>query len=148
MLSIPHSLTGAFIASQLPSPFLYIPLAVGAHYLEDWVPHWDFGTGMSTGKRSKYVALSWEAVELVITFGLIYLFWQKDAAQIQWHIWIGALCGILPDLLDAPYNFMSVNLKFLKPLSDAHHFFHHSTPHVFFGLVPQIVVVAVVYWLR
>ncbi|MCL4208539.1 hypothetical protein KJZ63_02815 [Patescibacteria group bacterium] len=148
MLSIPHSLTGAFLASQIPHPAFYIPAAVSAHYLEDWIPHWDFGTGLSTGKRSVKTALFFEVLELVATFGLLYWFFQAGHAQIQWHIWLGALAGILPDLLDAPKNFLKLDLPFLRPLTDLHHFFHHSTHHVFFGLIPQILVVIAVYLLK
>lgn len=148
MLSIPHSLTGAFLASQIPYPAFYIPAAVGAHYLEDWIPHWDFGTGLSTGKRSIKTALFLEVLELMVTFGLLYWFFQAGHAQIQWHIWLGALAGILPDLLDAPKNFLKLDLPFIRPFTDLHHFFHHSTHHVLFGLIPQILVVIAVYLLK
>lgn len=148
MLSIPHSLTGAYIASQIPSPIVYAPLAIGSHYLEDWIPHWDFGTGLSLGKRKKSTAIFLEIIELIIAVVLIYFFFQKGFEQIQWHIWIGALCGILPDLLDAPRNFLKIKLKILNPFYKIHHFFHHSTPDVIFGLLPQIVVVLAIYFLR
>ena len=148
MLSIPHSLTGAYIASQIPVPAIYAPLAISAHYLGDWIPHWDFGTGLTSGKRKKLTAILLEIVELIISVTLIYLFFQKGLKQIQWHIWIGALMGILPDLLDAPRNFLKIRFKFLDPIYSIHHFFHHSTPDILFGLLPQIVVVAVIYFLR
>lgn len=148
MLSIPHSLTGAFIASQLPHPAIYLPSAVGAHYLEDWIPHWDFGTGLSTGKRSIKTALILEMMELVVAVGMVYWFFQAGHQQIQWHIWLGALAGIFPDLIDAPKNFLKLRLRFLDGLTDFHHLFHHSTPHVIFGLIPQILVVIAIYWLK
>jgi hypothetical protein len=148
MLSIPHSLTGAYIASQIPHPIIYTPLAIGSHYLGDWIPHWDFGTGLSLGKRKKSTAIFLEIIELIISFTLIYFFFQKGIQQIQWHIWTGALLGILPDLLDAPRNFLKIRFKLLDPIYDLHHFFHHSTPHIFFGLLPQIIVVAAIYFLR
>jgi len=148
MLSIPHSLTGAFIASQIPHPIVYGPLALGAHYLEDWIPHWDFGTGLSTGKRSKKTAVILEIGELIVSAGLIYFFFQKGYAQIQWHIWVGALIGLLPDLVDAPRNFLKLELKILDPLFDFHHYLHHSTPHIFFGLIPQIIVVGLIFLLK
>lgn len=148
MLSIPHSLTGAYIASQIPHPIAYAPLAIAAHYLGDWIPHWDFGTGMNSGKRKKSTAILLEIVELIISVILIYLFFQKGIEQIQWHIWIGALLGILPDLLDAPRNFLKLRMKFLDPIFNLHHLFHHSTPNMFFGLLPQVIVVATIYFLR
>ncbi|NCO12636.1 hypothetical protein GW926_03830 [Candidatus Pacearchaeota archaeon] len=148
MLSIPHSLTGAFIASNIPQPIVYAPLSLAAHYLGDWIPHWDFGTGMNSGKRRKSTAILLEIVELVIAFALIYLFFQRGYSEIRWHVWFGALIGILPDLIDAPRNFLKLRMKFLDPIFQLHHFFHHSTPNVIFGLLPQIIVVAVIYFLR
>lgn len=148
MLSIPHSLTGAFLASQIPNPVFYVPGAIAAHYLEDWIPHWDFGTGLSTGKRSIKAALFFEVLELVVAFGLLYWFFQAGHDQLQWHIWLGAVAGILPDLVDAPKNFLKLDLKWIRPLTDLHHFFHHSTPNVLFGLLPQLFVVIAVYLLK
>jgi hypothetical protein len=148
MLSIPHSLTGAYIASQIPHPIVYGPLALAAHYLEDWIPHWDFGTGMNSGKRKKSTAIIFEIGELIISVILIYLFFQKGIEQIQWHVWAGALMCILPDLLDAPRNFLKLRMKFLDPIYKLHHFFHHSTPNMIFGLLPQVIVVVAIYFLR
>lgn len=148
MLSIPHSLTGAFIASQLPSPTIYLPGAIGAHYLEDWIPHWDFGTGLSTGKRSVKTAMILELLELMVAVGMIYWFFQAGHEQIQWHIWLGAGAGILPDVIDAPKNFLKLRLKLFETLTDFHHLFHHSTPNVIFGLIPQILVVIAIFLLK
>ena len=148
MLSIPHSLTGAFIASHIPHPIVYTPLGLASHYLGDWIPHWDFGTGMNSGKRKKSTAVILEIIELIISITLIYYFFQKGYSEIRWHVWIGAVIGILPDLLDAPRNFLKLRIKFLDPIFRLHHFFHHSTPNVFFGLLLQIIVVAIIYFLR
>ena len=56
MLSIAHTLTGAFIASKVPDPLVYTPLTLASHYLEDWIPHRDVGTGLSTGRRKPSTA--------------------------------------------------------------------------------------------
>ena len=77
MLSIPHALTGAFIASKVPYPLVYIPLTLACHYLQDWMPHWDVGTGLSTGKRKRSTAILLELVDLAITAVLIYFFWSN-----------------------------------------------------------------------
>jgi len=42
MLSLAHATTGAFVASKFTHPLIYIPLAIGLHYVQDWIP-----TGMS-----------------------------------------------------------------------------------------------------
>lgn len=148
MLSISHSLTGAFIATKLPSPFLFIPLIFLSHYLEDWIPHWDVGTGLSNGKRSRRDALLLEFGELAITFALVYWFWQYGSSTIATTAWIGAFTGLVPDFLEAPRNFLKWEPSFIKPLNKIHAAFHHSTPNILFGLTPQFLVVAVIAILK
>lgn len=147
MLSIPHALTGAFIATSLPYPIVYAPLALGFHYLQDWTPHWDFGTGLSTGKRKRSTAIMLELGELVVTGLLVYFLFQKDTQTIQYHAWFGALLGIVPDLLEAPRNFLKWEPAFLKPINEFHGMFHHSTHHKVLGLLPQVITVGVIVWL-
>ncbi|NCN07024.1 MAG: hypothetical protein GW946_04270 [Candidatus Pacebacteria bacterium] len=147
MLSIPHALTGAFVASQFPSPVYYVPGAFGLHYLQDWIPHWDFGTGLSTGKRKKSTAILLELCELVVTFALIYFVFQYGKTEIQYHIWAGALMGIMPDFIEAPRNFLKWEPFFLKPLNEFHGLFHNSTHNKFAGLLPQVLTVLVILWL-
>lgn len=148
MLSISHSLTGAFIATKLPSPLLYIPLIFLSHYLEDWIPHWDVGTGLSSGKRSKKTALILEFIELAITIGLVYWFWQAGASSLNQTAWIGAFTGLVPDFLEAPRNFLKWEPALIKPLNTIHGAFHHSTPNMAFGLLPQFVVVVAIACLK
>ena len=106
MLSIPHTLTGAFLASRLPHPALYIPLTLGMHYLQDWIPHWDVGTGLSSGKRKRSTAILLELVALGISAYLVHVFFVTSNPDLSLHIWAGALTGIVPDLLESPRNFL------------------------------------------
>lgn len=148
MLSIPHMATGAFIAAKLPHPLLYIPLTLAFHYLQDWIPHWDVGTGLSNGSRKRSTALLLEVFDLLAAIGLVYLLFQQGQAELQYHVWIGALTGIMPDLWEAPRNFLKWEPWFLKPFNEFHGTFHHSTPNVVFGLIPQVIFVAVIWGLR
>jgi hypothetical protein len=155
MLSIPHSLVGAYIASKLPSPILYVPLTLGMHYLCDWIPHWDVGTGLSVGKRKRSTAILLEIIDLALTIGIIYWFFFKDFGKpvdfnvaYSIHIWTGALMGIAPDLVEAPRNFLKWEPRFIKPLNAFHGNFHHSTPNVMIGIVPQIILVVVIWLLK
>lgn len=148
MLSISHTLTGAFIASKLPHPALYIPLILASHYLEDWVPHWDVGTGLSNGSRKKKTAFLLELVDLTISIAAIYFFWQSSQAEVQYHIWFGAFVGLIPDFLEAPRNFLKWEPWFLKPLNDFHHLFHNSTANIVLGLTPQVITVGLIWMLR
>jgi len=147
MLSIPHALTGAFLAHQVPIPAFYVPAAFAFHYLQDWIPHWDFGTGLSTGRRKISTAILLELGELAVTIGLIYLIFQRGHDQIQYHIWIGGLMGIMPDLIESPRNFLKWEPFFLKPLNKFHGLFHNSTHNKFVGLMPQVITVGVILFL-
>lgn len=149
MLSIPHALTGALVASKFSNPIIYIPLALAAHYLQDWIPHWDVGTGLSKGTRKKSTAIILELFDLAITVWLISFFWKDSWTDPQSiHIWIGAFCGLLPDFMEAPRNFLKWEPFFLKPFNEFHGKFHHSIPKMWLGLIPQIILVIVIYLLR
>ncbi len=148
MLSISHSLTGAFIATKLPHPLAYVPLTLASHYLEDWIPHWDVGTGLSTGRRKRSTAIILEIGELIISVGLIWFFFQRGQSEIAWHAWIGAFIGLLPDFMEAPRNFLKWEPFFLKPFNDFHGLFHNSTMNKIVGLTPQIIAVAAIWLLR
>jgi len=148
MLSISHTLTGAFIASKLGSPVLYIPLTLASHYLEDWIPHKDVGTGLSTGRRKKSTAIILEFGELAVSFILLYLFFQYGHAEIRWPIWIAAFVALVPDFLEAPRNFLHWEPAFFRPFNDFHHMFHHSTMNWVVGLLPQVLLVMVIWFLR
>lgn len=146
MLSISHSLTGAFLAVTLQNPLLFIPAVLASHYLEDWFPHWDVGTGLSSGKRKRTTAIVLELGELVISFGLLFWFFQAGNSSIVYLAWIGAFFGLLPDFLEAPRNFLHWEPRWLKPLNDLHHAFHHSTPNILRGLTPQIILWIFIGW--
>jgi hypothetical protein len=148
MLSISHTLTGAFIASKLTHPALYIPLTLASHYVSDWIPHRDVGTGLSTGRRKKSTAILLELVELAISFVLLYFFFQHGHDSIHWPIWIAAFVALLPDFLEAPRNLFHWEPAWLKPFNDFHNMFHHSTMNNLVGLGPQVVLVLVIWFLR
>jgi hypothetical protein len=148
MLSIPHALTGAFVASKLPHPLLYIPIAFAFHYLEDWIPHWDVGTGLSKGTRKRTTAIQLEFIDLAITAALVFFFWKDADPALMTHIWAGALAGLMPDFLESPRNFLKWEPALIKPLNNLHAMFHYSTPNMLVGLMPQIIVVCVIWFLR
>lgn len=148
MLSISHALTGALIASKIHNPLISIPLVLASHYLEDWILHWDVGTGLSKGTRKKRDAIVLELGDLAITAVLIFVLFQQGKTGIQTDAYMGAFFGLLPDFLEAPRNFLKFNPWWLKPFNDFHHGFHHSTPNMLLGLLPQFVVLVLVIFLR
>lgn len=155
MLSISHAVTGAFIATAVPNPALSIPLILAAHYLQDAVPHWDAGTGLSSGKKTIKSALLHEIPDLLLAALLVLLFFPLPFYNLSAlpsyltypQVW-GALLGILPDLLEAPRNFLRREPFFLRPLNKFHSLFHHSIPHVLAGLAPQVILLVLIWFLK
>lgn len=149
MLSIAHAPTGALIASKIPNPLISIPLVLAAHYFEDSIPHWDVGTGMGNKKDGKHKALLQELfIDLPSSFVIVFLFFQYGHATIVWQAWLGWFFALLPDFLDAPAWFFKVKFSPLTYLSKLHDKVHHSTPNKFLGLLPQVIVIALAYFLR
>lgn len=148
MLSISHVATGAFIASKVSNPVIAIPLILASHFLEDWVPHWDVGTGLSNGSRKKSHALVMEVIELIISFIIVFFFWQWHQGGVPVWIYFGGMVGIIPDFLEFPRNFFHYEPFFLKPINAFHGLFHHSTPDMLLGLTPQVVVLVAIFLLK
>ena len=148
MLSVSHGLTGAFIASKISNPYIAVPLILASHYIEDYIPHWDVGQGLTKHLKSKKSAF---IEELLIDFPLslifVFLFFQIGR-PFNPLPWVGWLIGILPDFLEAPRNFLGYEPAFLKPLNEFHHHFHRSTPDKFKGLWPQVAVILGIFLLR
>lgn len=144
MLSITHAATGAFIATKIPNPIISIPLILASHYLEDYILHWDVGTGLSSGKKKPSQAIKQELVDMLLTGIFIFLFFQTSTTQINFFAWGGAFVALLPDFLEAPRNFLHWEPKLLSPLNQFHHYFHRSTPDMIRGLAPQAVVLILV----
>lgn len=148
MLSISHAATGAFIAAKLPNPLLYIPLTLASHYIEDWIWHWDVGTGLTSGKRKRIHAFLFELVDLAIAAGIVWWMMQtKSDPTLQLHMAVGAFTGLVPDFVEAPRNFLKYNPWFIKPFNKFHHSVHRSTPNMALGLYPQTLLLAAVLWL-
>lgn len=149
MLSILHVTTGAFIASKVTTPWLAFPLAIASHYLADWIPHWDVGTGLSMGKRSRSQAIIWGVLDLLLGYGIVFLlhrFFMPESVSLWWLL-LGGTVAIIPDLIEAPSNFLSLKLPLIEPLNQFHERLHHSVYSMFTGLVPQIIVLLVIFFL-
>jgi len=143
MLSISHAVTGAFIAVKIGNPVLAIPLILLAHYLEDAVPHWDIGTGLSSGAKSRSLVLVHGLLDLALA-GILVLFMFHGSTPSLW----GAFIGLVPDFLEAPRNFLKYEPIWLRPLNRFHHSFHHSIPRMLDGLAPQFLLLALLYFFR
>ncbi len=156
MLSISHAVTGAFIAVKVGNPALAVPLILLSHYIEDAVPHWDVGTGMSKGIKSPLLALRHEILDLALAGVLVLVFFPTPLPFFQTSllsflqspaIW-GSMLGLLPDFLEAPRNFWKSEPAWLRPINRFHASFHHSIPRPLDGLVPQLLLLVALWFLR
>jgi hypothetical protein len=155
MLSVSHAVTGAFIASKIPDPSLAIPLVLASHYLEDAVPHWDAGTGLGKGIKTPHTALLHEIPDLLMAAAVVLVFFPLPLRSLlepatylsSPQIW-GALLGILPDILEAPRNFLRQEPFYLKHINKFHNLFHHSIPRIAAGLAPQLLLLVCLWLLR
>jgi hypothetical protein len=156
MLSISHAATGAFIAVKIGNPMLAIPLILLSHYLEDAVPHWDAGTGLGSGKKTREQAIKHGIIDLILAGILVIAMYPSvipwtpgSGFTISYFIPIwGAFFGLLPDFLEAPRNFLKYEPWFLKPLNKFHHLFHHSIPRAIDGLAPQFLLLIILWIFR
>jgi hypothetical protein len=152
MLSISHAATGAVLAAKIQNPLLFIPIVLASHYIEDYILHWDVGTGLTNGTRKKEHAFVMEIVDLLLAAGIVLAMYPispitgiQQFFTGQWADLIpyfGAFFGLLPDFMEAPRNFMQWNPIFLRPFNAFHHAVHRSTPEMIKGLWPQIVLLS------
>lgn len=156
MLSISHAVTGAFIAVKVGNPYLAIPLILASHYLEDAVPHWDAGTGMSSGKKTRLQAIKHGIIDLIFAAVIVLVYYPSTLSHLSpmtydltslAPIW-GAFFGLLPDFLESPRNFLKYEPWYLKPLNRFHHMFHHSIPTAIDGLAPQLLLLIILWIFR
>lgn len=148
MLSIAHGATGALIASKIPNPFISIPLVLLSHYLEDRVPHWDVGQGLTKNRKSKKAAFLQELFfDFPLSVVFVYFVFQFGH-PLDWHIWLGWFVALLPDFLEFPFLFLDMKFFPITQLARLHAWVHRSTPNKLWGMLPQILVLLLVILLK
>lgn len=148
MLSIAHGPTGALIVSKIPNPLISIPLAILVHYLEDRVPHWDVGQGLTNGSKKKSVSFLQELfIDFPLSILITYFIFQHGHA-FDYRIWLGWFAGLLPDFVEFPRLFLQKHTGIFEAHHKFHKWFHVSTPNKFWGLIPQIITILVIIYLR
>lgn len=96
MTNLSHSATGALVAVAINNPWVGLPAAFASHFVLDAIPHWDVFPKSFMMRR---VAL---AIDIALTlFMLVALVLSVDAPRLL--IIGGAILGVFPDLMWAPY---------------------------------------------
>ena len=155
MLSLAHATTGAVLASHIGNPLLSIPIILASHYLEDAVCHYDAGTGLSSGRKSRRTALILGLIDLILAAIFILVMYPPtdfSLSSLLSHLSslsvFGAFVGLIPDFLEAPRNFLHYEPKWLKPINKFHASFHHSIPNIAAGLAPQVILLTLLWIFR
>lgn len=148
MLSIAHGATGALIASKIPNPFISIPLVLLSHYVEDSIPHWDVGQGLTSWKKSKKSAFIQELFfDFPLSILLVFIFFQIGR-PFDWRPWLGWFVALLPDFLEFPYLFLDMRFFPITQLAKLHSKVHKSNKNKFWGLLPQFTIILIVLLLK
>ena len=138
MLSLTHLSTGAALASRARYSLWTLPANLALHFLLDAIPHWDLGTNFRKRGRLKTAFL--EIFDLAAGFLLIFFFYQSGR-PFSPLLWLNALVSILPDLLEAPANFLGFPL--FRTLDRIHSgFFHHHAKSQILSLLLQTLLIA------
>jgi hypothetical protein len=152
MLSIAHGTTGALIATKIPNPLISAPLIIAAHFLQDHIPHWDFGQGLTKKKKSKKAAFFQELlIDLPLSALLVYLWFPTKGSglnSINLLAFYGWFIALLPDFLEFPHLFLKWNFWPIKQFATFHNSVHRSIPDKIKGLWPQGLNILLVYLLR
>lgn len=151
MLELPHTVVGAVIATKIGNPALALPLALTSHFVLDLVPHWN--PHLNT-ELAKYGKVTWQTrtlvwIDVVVSLAVgLYISTLKlpDLSGVTIVV-LGALMGVLPDLIESPHFFLGLRWKPIENLIKFQKSIQNDTGLVF-GLATQVVILtATVWWL-
>ena len=148
MLSLTHAITGAFIASKIGNPLISIPLITASHFLEDYIPHWDFFVGTNHQEKNKYLALLQELlIDLPLSLLLVYLIFSFRQ-PFSYLPYLGWFFALLPDFLEFPYKFLNFSRFNIGKVHSLHKVLHTSNNKVILGLLPQMAIILLILLLK
>ena len=117
VLETPHVVVAAAIAAKIANPALAIPLALGSHFVLEQVPHWNphLNTELKNfGKistQSTRLVIADAALALILGSSIAYLMLPDVNHALT--VLLACFAGILPDIIEAPYYFLSRKSNFI-----------------------------------
>lgn len=149
MLELPHAVVGAAVAAKVGNPALALPLAFASHFILDMVPHWNPHLNTEIREKGKLsvktnLIISGDVL-LSLVGGIIIASSALPDKELFTIIMFGALMGVLPDALEAPYFFLGWRYPFIEKLLKFQKSIQNDAP-VFWGLLTQVVVLAAAFW--
>lgn len=118
MLEFTHALAGTVIAYKLQNPWLGLSLALGSHFVLDFLPHWNFDLDHEMKKHGK---ISKRTVYFLIIDSLLGLALGLYVASKAYPdpaktatVLAGGFLAVLPDLVEAPLYFFGSRNKCIE----------------------------------
>ena len=149
MMVTPHLLAGAAVAKLARRPALAWPLALASHFVLDAIPHVHPASlfdGAETGLTDTAIVAGLLDVSLGVLLVAVLALPRHDRKLLLG----GALCGFLPDLIDAlpgigPWLRTSPGTSVIGA---GHHGLQHllPPPPVWLGISTQIIVSVIAIW--
>src|SRR3989338_1049457 len=148
MILAPHILAGTAILLNSPHPLIGIPLAIGAHYFLDSLPHAEYQAlgSLQELRRGEFRAALTFLLKLTLDGGggiLLAVTWASAFGHSPLWAFIGGVAGVLPDGMTVLLATLFPGSTLLKKHDDFHNAVHSDkikwpTPVVRVGL--QILV--------
>lgn len=144
MLILPHFLTGVAISQGIPEAAPAALVAVTSHFVLDAIPHRDTIGGHHLNTANIILGIGNIAIALTVWY------WLVPPATRWYALGIG-LIATLPDILELPGVFFP-QWQRLPLMKQFHHWhtavlqYSHEPKGWVMGLLPQLVVVGVMFW--
>ncbi len=151
MLETPHVFVGAAIATQIPNPWIAIPLAFASHFVLEMVPHWNPHLNFETKKygypTQKSTALVIFDSTTALVCGSAIAYGALPNVNHAATILFACLASITPDLIEAPYFFLRARSKKIERWISFQKFLQSDAGPIP-GLFTQfITVLAAIFWI-
>lgn len=144
-----HAVVGAAIATLIPNPLVSFPVAFLSHFVCDKIPHWDIMTNKNKTKTQILVQSTLDVLLGFTLVGLIFIYFLQASNPVI--ILLGAFAAQLPDWLELPYFIFGkhypVFYENYRLQSWVHDVWFDSRLKAPWGIVTQVVVVAIFIWL-
>lgn len=120
MTGFNHGMTGAVIALAVKNPAIAIPISFASHFVQDVVPHWNYGVSRQKDKTASFFTARFDLsllIDFLISVTLMTILALMFPSQ-KWTIWACMIAAASPDLMWAYYRLYLEHLKKRKPKYD------------------------------
>lgn len=127
MTGLNHGMTGAVIALVVKNPAAAVPLAFLSHFVQDMIPHWDYGVRRVGDPNGNFFTRRFNLsllADFLLSVGMMILLAFLFPAH-KWLIWGCMVAAASPDLMWAYYRLYRQHIKrgkviHLDPLARLH----------------------------